>query len=797
MLGDLATIVRRRLLVRGQVQGVGFRPYVYRLAAEAGLRGFVANNRSGAVLEVEGSRTAVDDFERSLVRCLPPLARVDGIEHTSLPTRGESQFRIETSCKSADDRPDVTPDAATCCDCLNELFDPGDRRWRYAFINCTNCGPRYSIICEAPYDRPATTMAEFAMCPVCLREYGDPTNRRFHAQPNACPVCGPRLALWRKTTADDGGGITSRREGYQLVKGDAVRIAGRILADDGIVAIKGIGGYHLACRADREAAVARLREGKLRDGKPLAVMVPDLAAARRICWLTETDEQTLRSAAAPIVLVPQRDDASVAPSVAPRTSDFGVMLPYAPMHHLLFGEGLGPLVMTSGNLAGRPLEYEDDAAFAALGDVADAFLIHNRRIFRPIDDSVAVTFRGGLVPIRRARGYAPQALRLSLPGADAGGRRILAVGGELKATACLLVRGQAILSEHLGDLTHPDTYRNYVRAVERLKGLNAFDPEIVAHDLHPQYLSTRYALGLGIAAVAVQHHHAHIASVMAEHNEPGPIIGLVCDGTGYGTDGAVWGCELLLCNRGGFERLGHLEYFPLVGGDLAAVETWRPAVALLRRAFDTSWREALRACVPAGQSSESPRVFDTQATRGVNTPPTSSLGRLFDGVSYLLGLCHRNRHEAEAAMALEEAAGRKAAEPFAYEVGMVRGGRIRMSMDAAVREVVLGRRRGERVGRLAGRFHETVVCMLADAAVRACRQRGVTSVALSGGCFANRRLLGGIVDRLERESLRVLYHGKVPCGDGGLSLGQAVVAAWKLSLESERLEPRTECVECV
>jgi len=815
-VSEIHDTVRRRLDLRGQVQGVGFRPYVYRLAAQHRLAGYVANNSNGAVIEAEGPPAALAAFEHDLLAGLPPLARISELAKSDIPLLGETAFRIRASQAEPSQRPEVTPDAATCADCRRELFDPADRRHRYPFINCTNCGPRYSIIRGVPYDRPKTTMAVFRMCPACQREYDDPGDRRFHAQPNACPVCGPELRLERSPSllgrgqGEGDGGATAV---------SAVSAAACLLRDGAIVAVKGIGGFHLACRADREDVVQRLRQRKLRDGKPLAVMVGDLAAARRMCVLTPADEEALASSAAPIVLAPKAAGHDLAPSVAPDCRDFGVMLPYAPLHHLLFAAELGPLVMTSANLAGQPLTYRDDDALAELGDVADAFLLHDREIFRPIDDSVVFTFRDEVVPMRRARGYAPRPIRLPvladvgwpstagtepgryIPNASAA-PRILAVGGELKSTVCLLDRGEAVLSEHLGDLTRPETFRHFVRAIDRLKDLCGFEPQVVACDLHPRYLATEYARRLGVPVIEVQHHHAHIASVMAEWGEVGPVVGLSCDGTGFGTDGAIWGCEVLLCERGDFRRLGHLEYFPLVGGDLAALETWRPAAALLRAAFGDAWHDEFKAAIlrrpvrspaatfPVGpvfnrSEGETPTppddlgVFEQQIVRGVNAPPTSSLGRVFDAVSFLLGLCAYNRHEAEAAMAVEAAASSApaAVEPFAFDISETEAG-WRLSLLPAIRDIATAR---DGPALVAARFHETVARVLASAASRVCRQYGTTKVGLSGGCFANHRLLTRLVELLDRAGLHVLYHRQVPAGDGGLALGQAFVAAWQVA----------------
>ncbi len=761
--------IRRRFELRGQVQGVGFRPYVYRTALVHNLGGFVANDSTGAQIEVEGGTDALAAFERDLLAHLPPLAHISHVTRRDLPAAATTTFRIHPSQQDTTRRPEVTPDAATCADCLREMWDPQDRRYRYPFINCTNCGPRYSIIRTVPYDRPHTTMAAFSQCPACAREYADPADRRFHAQPNACPVCGPRVTLSDRDAAD------------------SIAAAAALIRDGAILAVKGLGGYHLACRADDEAVVQRLRRRKLRDGKPLAVMVPDVATARALCALRPADVDALQSTAAPIVLAPARTDHGLAPAVAPGCADLGLMLPYTPLHHLLLAACGGPLVMTSANLSGQPLTYRDGDAQRDLGDVADAFLTHDREIFRPIDDSVVFTFRDEVVPLRRARGYAPRPLRVAgfgvgEPLAAAAERRILAVGGELKSTVCLLHRGEAVISEHLGDLSNAAAFRHFVDAIERLKDLCGFKPDVVACDLHPRYLSAAYARELGLPLVQVQHHHAHVVGVMAEWGELGPVVGLACDGTGYGTDGAIWGCEVLVCEGGDFERAGHLAYFPLVGGDRAAVETWRPAGALLQAAIGDTWPATL---VEAAGAAVAPapaalRLFEQQRAAGVNVASTSSLGRCFDAVSCLLGLCGENRHEAEAAMELEAAA-RRVAEPVAPLPFAIsdRGAGLRLSLVPAVREIVAARRREEPVEVLASRFHETVAHMLAEAGLRTCRARGIDKVALTGGCFANRRLLQRLCAMLEANGLRVLYHRHLPCGDGGIALGQALVAAWR------------------
>ena len=781
--------LRRRLDLRGQVQGVGFRPFVHGLASRLRLGGFVANNGLGAVVEVEGPRDDVETFERRLVGRLPPLARLTHCERRDLPPRDEAQFSIRPSSDDRSARPEVAPDAATCRDCLRELLSDGDRRRRYPFINCTNCGPRYSIIRDLPYDRPLTSMVAFEMCPDCRAEYENPADRRFHAQPNACPRCGPRLTLLAR-------GPARRR--------DPLTAAATLLRRGRIVAIKGLGGYHLACRADSEASVRRLRRRKLRDGKPLALMVADLSVAARLAHLSAADRAALASPAAPIVLVRKRRGHGLAASIAPNCGQFGLMLPYTPLHLLLL-RALGDvdaIVLTSGNLAGCPLSFRDDDALATLGDVADALLVHDREIVRPIDDSVVFTFRRDVVPVRRARGYAPRPLRLDQapprPGSNgrpahrdpAALRRapdIFAAGADLKSAFCLLRGGEATLSEHIGDLSHGPAYRHYAQAVERLSGLLRFRPRLVAHDMHPQYLSTAYALRLGLPALAVQHHHAHIASLMAEHNEPGPIVGLACDGVGHGADGAAWGCELLLCERGGYRRLGHHAYFPLIGGDAAARETLRPALALLDTAGRPLTGLALAKGSPAaGASRPGPDIdrLTEQLARRINTPPTSSLGRVFDAAAAVLGLCGENRHEAEAAMAMEAAAGRLRGRAWPVAMNW-QDGVCRWSFAEMIAELLERRRRGRSIAQAAADFHETISAALARAAGEAAEHVSARRVGLSGGCFANRRLLTGVTDRLEARGLTVLTHREVPPGDGGVALGQAFVAGWRSVNESE------------
>ncbi len=764
VLQSEGSIGRWRLHVGGRVQGVGFRPFVFRLAGELRLCGFVGNDSRGVFIEIEGTTSRRDAFITRLQHDLPPLARVTDIQIEPLPVKGETTFGIQTSRSGEKQEAEISPDVATCDACLAELFDPADRRYRYPFINCTNCGPRYSIIRGVPYDRPNTTMAVFKMCAVCQAEYDHPADRRFHAQPNACPLCGPRVWL------TDG-------QGREL-SGDPIRMAAASLRDGKIIAIKGIGGFHLACRADDDGAVKRLRLRKGREAKPLAVMVASLESARRLADIDEPIAALLTSPARPIVLAPKKKDAPVSRYVAPGVDCYGIILPYAPLHHLLFAEGAGPLVMTSGNPTEEPLCCDNDEAIQRLAVIADEFLLHDRAIERRVDDSVVAAGPMGLMPIRRARGYAPEPIRLDI----AVPQPVLAVGAELKSTICLLKGSQAVLSEHLGELANARTYRHFVQTIEQFKKLLRAEPAVVACDRHPEYAATRYARGLGLPMVEVQHHHAHIVSCMAENCMDGTVVGICCDGTGYGLDGAIWGGEILTADRVEFRRAAHLDYFPLFGGDAAARETWRPAAGLLYQAYGADWRD--RAALMLQEIDEQAlSVFEQRMRAGARLPRTSSLGRLFDAVAFLLGLCRYNRFEAEAAMMLEAVAREyPIVTPFPYnriDPGSDEGP-VRLDVCPMIEAIVEAAGQGRPAGEVARGFHETVAVMLADAAIREARQAGPGRVVLSGGCFANRLLLERMGVLLNEAGLEVYAHQQVPTGDGGVALGQAVVAAERL-----------------
>ena len=737
--------VRRRLTVQGIVQGVGFRPHVHQLAAEFGVAGFVTNTADGVVIEAEGPAPALDAFVAAVVERAPPLAVVESCTAEDVAAAGESTFEIRASVGGTAATL-VSPDVATCEDCLRELADPADRRFRYPFTNCTNCGPRYTIITAIPYDRPNTTMASFTMCARCRREYEDPGDRRFHAQPVCCPDCGPQL----DTPIDE---------------------ISAALRDGAIVAVKGLGGYHLAVRASSELAVARLRARKHRDDKPFAVMAADIDAVGRLCAVDAAAAELLASAARPIVLLPRRPDANVAPSVAPRVGELGVMLPYTPLHHLLLAAVGEPIVLTSGNASDEPIAYQDDDASSRLRPIADRLLAHDRPIHIRVDDSVARVVDGEPYLLRRSRGYAPAPI--SVPWESP--QPVLACGAELKSTIALAKGRRVFASHHLGDLKNYAAFVAFTDAIGHVGRLFEITPEVVAHDLHPDYLSTAHALeladALGVPAVGVQHHHAHIASCLADNDRHDRVIGVAFDGTGYGTDGTIWGGEFLVADLAGFERAGWLAPVALPGGDAATDEPWRIAASYLDVLGEADTAPAELVSAASGRWDDVLAI----ARAGVNAPLTSSVGRLFDAVAAVVGLRYHVTYEGQAAIELEAIV--DSGETGAYPARIERRTLVGADLVAAV---LADHRAGVDRGVIAARFHRG----LAGGVVAMCEQIGggreLETVALSGGVFANACLLGHVARGLGNAGFEVLRHHRLPCNDGGISVGQAVVVAAQL-----------------
>jgi len=784
--------VRIAVRVEGIVQGVGFRPFAYSLATGLGLAGLVGNDADGVFAEVEGTPEAVRAFVTALRRQAPPLASIERLATEPMPPTGAREFVIAPSELGGRPGTLVAADTATCEDCLAELDDPADRRFGYPFINCVNCGPRFTITKGVPYDRPLTTMAAFTMCAACAAEYHDPANRRFHAQPTCCPACGPRLRLSETRLSDTR--LSDMRISEIGVSGAAataaaVSGAGRLLKDGLVVAVKGIGGYHLAADATSQQAAAALRSRKHREDKPFAVMVAGIGEARLLCEVDAVAARLLTSRRRPIVLLPRlapqprpagtgAGTGAVADAVAPGNSRLGVMLPYTPLHHLLLREVAGPIVLTSGNVCDEPIAYADDDAIGRLGTIADAFLLHDRPIHIRADDSVVSAVRGRESVIRRARGYAPEPLSVHPPFP----RPVLACGAELKSTFCLAKENYAFVSQHIGDLENAETLRSFTAGVEHFKRLFDIKPEFVAHDLHPDYLSTKYAKELGLELVGVQHHHAHIASCLADNGladngladngAAGPVIGVAFDGTGYGTDGTIWGGEFLIADLRGALRAGHLAPVPMPGGAAAIRQPWRMAAAYLDAAYPDGPPDAMDV---ARRNSPAWETITAMARRGVNAPATSSAGRLFDAVAALLGVRDQVNYEGQAAVELEQLAA--PSERGSYRARIELSDPLTIHGTDLVRAAVADIAAGVSAAVIAARFHNAVADMIV-ATCEALRERsGLGTVALSGGVFQNQRLLETVIDQLAERRFAVLRHSRVPCNDGGISLGQAVVAA--------------------
>ena len=758
---------RRSIDVRGIVQGVGFRPFVYRLATRLGLGGSVRNQTGRVVIEVEGEPSVLDRFLVELAGRPPPLARIERLSWEQQPPRGEDRFRIEASDADGAGTVFVSPDAATCRECVAELFDPADRRFGYPFLNCTNCGPRLTIVTGAPYDRARTTMAAFTMCAACRAEYEDPGDRRFHAQPTACPVCGPQLRA-------------AGPAGEPVPVPDPLAWFAAALLADKIGALKGIGGYHLACDARSGAAVAELRRRKHRDEKPFAVMVPDAETAEAIAEVGPGERALLQSPEAPIILLRKRLPHALAAEVAPRNPWVGVILPYTPLHHLLARAVGGiPLVMTSGNRSDEPIAYREEAA-EELAGIADVFLTHDRPIHVRCDDSVTRVVDGIELPVRRSRGYAPRSIPLPFDCPSP----VLAVGGQLKATFALARGREAFLSHHLGDLDHYDAYRAFEADVTLYEQLVAIEPEWLAHDQHPDYATTRYAQARtahpGVRVLGVQHHHAHMAACMAEHGLTGPVIGVTFDGTGYGTDGTIWGGEFLVGDYRNFNRAAFLRPVGLPGGDRAIREPWRMAAAYLVDA----------GCGDGPLRARGLQAFSTVLTmieRRINTPLTSSAGRLFDAVASIAGVRDRVSYEGQAAAELEGLATDAAPDgsyPFVVDPGHPGGApepHLIVDTRPLVRAVAADVAAGASAARISRRFHTTLVDLVADVCGRIRAATGVGTVVLSGGVFLNALLTSEVCVRLGAAGFQAYRHRLVPPNDGGLSLGQVAVAAARLT----------------
>jgi hydrogenase maturation protein HypF len=755
---------RTQILVRGTVQGVGFRPYVYSLAQRRALRGQVFNNTAGVMIDVEGEERAITEFIHDLRRNPPPLARIEAVEcREHLSPANYRDFRIIESAGAGAKFVPISADMATCADCLNELFDPDDRRYRYPFINCTNCGPRFTIIEGIPYDRAQTTMRDFAMCAACRAEYEDPRSRRFHAEPIACPDCGPQLRL------TDARGRETALEPHR----DAISATRQQLFDGGIIAIKGLGGFHLACDALNPEAVERLRRRKYREEKPFALMAASLGVVRELCLVSAAEEKSLLSARRPIVLLERKPGAQIPDAVAPGVRTLGFMLPYTPLHHLLL-DGLDrPLVMTSGNLSDEPICYEDDDAARRLSQIADYLLLHNRRIHMRADDSVARVPADKEMILRRSRGYAPAPIKTHFRFR----KQILACGAELKNTFCLTRDHHAFISHHIGDLENLETLRAFTAGIEHFQRLFDLRPEVVAYDLHPEYLSTKQALALddSLVKIGVQHHHAHIASCLADNSVEGEVIGVALDGLGFGEDGRFWGGEFFIADFARAERIAHLDYIPMPGGAKAIREPWRMAAVYLRRALGDDF---LKLSLPFVNQLDrrAGTILRRMIATGTNSPETSSMGRLFDAVSSLVGLRRQINYEGQAAIELETIADRSVTRGYQFEIT---GGVIKA--EAVIQRAVNDLLNDRPAAEVSAKFHLAVAHLIAAVACQARDERRLNRVALSGGVFQNMLLLGRASRMLAADGFEVFTHRRVPANDGGISLGQAAVANARLA----------------
>ena len=764
-MAKVETIELARISVRGVVQGVGFRPFVFQLATKYNLKGWVCNTSEDVKIEVQGDSRNLEHFVSELQNNAPPLAHIENVTVTHHPAADYTKFEIRQSVAEAGKYQLVSPDIATCHACLKEIFSPQDRRYHYPFTNCTNCGPRFTIIEDIPYDRPKTTMRSFTMCPDCQAEYDNPLDRRFHAQPNACPKCGPSLELLDA-------------KGNQVEATDVIAAASQLLKEGKIMAIKGLGGFLLACNATSEKSVQLLRRRKRRPFKPLAVMVADIDEARKYCRVSEAEEKLLTSPQSPIVLLPWKTESKVCRAVAPNLKYLGLMLPYTPMHYLLLKESGLPLVMTSGNISEEPICKDNDEAVRRLSGIADYFLVHNRDIYAQYDDSVTIVEKDDVQLTRRARGYAPYPVNLTF-----NAKQVLGCGAEEKNTFCLTKDNYAFVSQHIGDMENLETLEHFENTLALYKKLFRIEPEIVACDLHPEYLSTKYALELAsqfshLKLVPVQHHHAHIVSCMADNKIESPVIGVALDGTGYGSDGRIWGGEFLVADNKGFKRLGHLEYLPLPGGVAAIKRPYRTAIGYLLKLLGGESLSPKLSFLKQIDSVEI-ELIKRQLKTGLNSPLNSSMGRLFDAVSALIGIRGEIDYEGQAAVELEMAAydsidkvGDKGYPYSIIESDGVNTVRLKELFSAIVEDLYQGVSKAT----VSARFHDTIAHMIFDICRLIARNTGINQVALSGGVFQNRLLSRKVIPLLESAGFSVLVHKQVPCNDGGISLGQAVIA---------------------
>lgn len=777
-------MIGTKIHITGIVQGVGFRPFVYNEAIQQGLSGWVCNTSAGVDIEVYGDRNAVSIFIQHLNTNFPILARIDTIEHKQIPYIQLNSFEIIHSKQVTDSFQPISPDICICQDCLNELFDQTNRRFRYPFINCTNCGPRLTIIEEIPYDRPYTTMKDFKMCPDCEREYLDPTDRRFHAQPIACPVCGPKV--WLELPAKKRGA----KNQFAAEGDEAIITAQKLLINGKIIAIKGLGGFHLACDATNPKAVAELRNRKFRIDKPFALMLADIASIEAHCLVDGAERELLSSRQRPIVVLSRRINSSIAKEVSPNQNTLGIMLPYSPLHYLLFSQNskfqkrnscLPPLVMTSGNLSEEPIAVNNDEAFERLSGLADAYLVHNRSIRTRCDDSVIRTFRGASFPLRRSRGYAPFPVYLnskSLP--------ILAVGAELKNTFCVVRDRYAFLSHHIGDMENVETYDSFVDSITHYESLFRIKPVAIAHDRHPNYLASRYAIDRGVrenlSIFGIQHHHAHIAACMAENGifSDEPVIGVAFDGTGFGDDGAIWGGEFLLSDFQGFKRVCHLKYVPLPGGDASIRKPARIALAYLwtyNHEWDLEHHPVSELC------AEEKSILKSQLELKINTPFTSSMGRFFDAIASIVGVRQKINYEAQAAIEFETLVDENEEGEYSWRLERLENSSYpiyQINPAVLIGEVLSEVQNGTSNSIISARFHNSISRMVSEVCKTLRSDFGINRVVLSGGVWQNMTLLHRTCDLLESEKFQIHYHHLVPTNDGGVALGQAVIAIQKM-----------------